>query len=64
MRGKAMGLGTLAAVAAISVNGIGDYTLFSVSISMCYWSMMALFMSCYVDISHSIEPKEQDSMRQ
>ena len=61
---KAMGLGTLAAVAAISVNGIGDYTLFSVSISMCYWSMMALFMSCYVDISHSIEPKEQDSMRQ
>lgn len=44
---KAIGLGTIAAITAVAVNGIGDYTLFSIAVSMCFWALMAIGMSSY-----------------
>lgn len=46
---KAIGLGTIAAITAVAVNGIGDYTLFSIAVSMCFWALMAIGMSSYED---------------
>ena len=39
--------GTIAAITAVAVNGIGDYTLFSIVVSMCFWALMAIGMSSY-----------------
>ena len=46
---QAIGLGTIAAITAVAVNGIGDYTLFSIAVSMCFWALMAIGMSSYED---------------
>ena len=46
---RLIGLGTIAAITAVAVNGIGDYTLFSIAVSMCFWALMAIGMSSYED---------------
>lgn len=39
---RAVGLGTMAVLFSIAVDGIGDYTLFSKAVSLCFWGVMAM----------------------
>lgn len=53
---RAMGLGGLAALAATAVDGIGDYTLFNHSVSLCFWGLMAM-MAILDERTHSLSGK-------
>lgn len=43
---RAVGLGTVLAVAAMAVYGVGDYVLFSRAVSFCFWAVCALAAVC------------------
>lgn len=43
---RASGLGALLAIAGTAVGGIGDYTLFARSISLCFWGICAFTAVC------------------
>lgn len=47
---KSIGLGGILLTIGIAVNGIGDYTLFSRSVSGCFWGIFALIMSAWLEI--------------
>ena len=47
---KSIGLGGVLVTIGILVSGIGDYTLFSRSVSGCLWAIFAIIMSAWIEI--------------
>lgn len=47
---KSLGLGGTLMTIGIAINGIGDYTLFSRSVSGVLWAIFAIIMSAWVEI--------------
>lgn len=47
---KSIGLGGVLVTIGILVSGIGDYTLFSRSVSGCLWAIFAIIMSAWIEL--------------